>query len=286
MKRYLILIILFLVSSRNSNAQLDSRILFSIETSKVMGEGHFNFKMAVNSNEVIAFNSCNRPVVYMIKGGIIRDSIDLEYKGCVRAMEFDEHDNLLIMDNEETTIYKYSYRDFTMEKLAYDKPEDWYVAQNHWYKFFEIGSIPTFYNNREYLQDFYYTRFDYSYNLYLNYNNGYIYQYAYNFIRKVGNRKTYKALSKDDLWFSDRLSNKCKMLLVDLEKEIAVYYNRALILLYEDFRNEVVLEYPCKVPDGEAVQLDFATNKLQKKIWGVSEFNRDRIVFSEWRIRE
>ena len=173
-----------------------------------------------------------------------------------------------------------------MQKLAYEKPEDWYVAQNHWYKFFEIGSIPTFYNNREYLQDFYYTRFDYSYNLYLNYNNGYIYQYAYNFIRKVGNRKTYKALSKDDLWFSDRLSNKCKMLLVDLENEIAVYYNRALILLYEDFNNEVVLEYPCKVPDGEAVQLDFATNKMQRKIWGVSEFNKDRIVFSEWRIRE
>jgi hypothetical protein len=58
------------------------------------------------------------------------------------------------------------------------------------------------------------------------------------------------------------------------------------VLLYEDFRNEVVLEYPCKVPDGEAVQLDFATNKLQKKIWGVSEFNKDRIVFSEWWIRE
>ncbi len=286
MKRYLVFILLILGWISESNAQLDSRILFSVETSKVMGEGHFNFKMAVNSREVIAFNSCNRPVVYMIKGGLIRDSIELEYKGCVRAMEFDEHDNLLIMDNEETTIYKYSYRDFTMEKLAYDKPEDWYVAQNHWYKFFEIGSIPTFYNNREYLQDFYYTRFDYSYNLYLNYNNGYIYQYAYNFIRKVGNRKTYKALSKDDLWFSDRLSNKCKMLLVDLENEIAVYYNRALVLLYEDFSNEVVLEYPCKVPNGEAVQLDFATNKLQKKIWGVSEFNKDRIVFSEWWIRE
>jgi hypothetical protein len=249
-----------------------------------MGDGHFNFKMAVSSDEVIAFNSCNRPIVYFIKGGMIKDSLVLEYQGCVRSMEFDEHDNLLIMDNEETTIYKYDHRTLDLYKIPYNKPEDWYILQNHWYKFFEIGSVPTFYNNREYLQDFYYTRFDYSYNLYLNYNNGYIYQYAYNFIRKVGNRKTYKALKKDDLWFSDRLSNKCKMLLIDLDNEIAVYYNRALVLLYEDFNKEIVLEYPCKVTNGEAVQLDFAVNKKQNKIWGVSDFNSERIIFSEWTI--
>ncbi len=256
--------------------------MFSIETSKLMGLGHFNFKMAVNSQEVIAFNSCNRPVVYLIKGGVILDSIQLEYKGCVRNMEFDEHDNLLIMDNEETTIYRYNHRTFEVEKLPYTKPEDWYILQNHWYKFFEIGSIPTFYNNREYLQDFYYTRFDYSYNLYLNYNTGYIYQYAYNFIRKVGNRKTYMALKKEDLWFSDRLSNKCKMLLIDLENETAVYYNRALILMFENFKTGQVLEYRANVPKGEAVQVDFSTNKFQTKIWGVSDFNTDRIIFSEW----
>ena len=247
-----------------------------------MGEGQFNFKMAVNSEELIAFNSCNRPVVYFIKDGIIQDSLKLEYKGCIRNMEFDENDNLLIMDNEEKTIYRYSYRNWALEKLAYNKPEDWYIFQNHWYKFFEIGSVPTFYNNREYLQDFYYTRFDYSYNLYLNYNNGYIYQYAYNFIRKVGNRKTYLALKKGDLWFSDRLSNKCKMLLIDLDKEAVVYYNRALVLIFEDFKNNRIIEYSSPVPTSEPVQLDYATNKQQTKIWGVSAFDKDRISFATY----
>lgn len=261
------------------HAQLVREELFSINRSLIMGEGQFNFKIAVNSEEVIAFNSCNRPVVYFIKNGMVTDSILLEYKGCIRNMEFDENDNLLIMDNEERTIYRYSYRNKALEKLNYNKPEDWYILQNHWYKFFEIGSVPTFYNNREYLQDFYYTRFDYSYNLYLNYSNGYIYQYAYNFIRKVGNRKTYLALKKDDLWFSDRLSNKCKMLLIDLERQAVVYYNRALILIYEDFKNGKLLEYAAPAPSGEPVQLDYATNKQQRKIWGISSFSKDKINF-------
>lgn len=263
-------------------AQLTKQELFSVDRNRIMGEGQFNFKMAVNSDELIAFNSCNRPVVYLIRFGVITDSIKLEYKGCVRNMEFDENDNLLIMDNEEKTIYRYNHRTWAMEKLPYNKPEDWYIYQNHWYKFFEIGSVPTFYNNREYLQDFYYTRFDYSYNLYLNYSNGYIYQYAYNFIRKVGNRKTYMALKKDDLWFSDRLSNKCKMLLIDLDREVVVYYNRALVLICEDFKAGRITEYSSPVPNGEPVQLDYATNKAQKKIWGVSGFTKDKITFSAY----
>lgn len=277
------LILLLMLSALPSGAQLVKQELFSIDRNKIMGEGPFNYKMAVNSEEVIAFNSCNRPVVYFIKNGSVIDSILLEYKGCVRNIEFDENDNLLIMDNEEKTIYRYHHRTKAMEKLNYHKPEDWYIVQNHWYKFFEIGSIPTFYNNREYLQDFYYTRFDYSYNLYLNYNTGYIYQYAYNFIRKVGNRKTYLALKKEDLWFSDRLSNKCKMLLIDLEKQCVAYYNRALVLIFEDFQKGRVLEYAAPAPSGEAVQLDYSTNKHQKKIWGVSGFDKQKIRFATWK---
>lgn len=271
-----------LLLSVKAHAQLEREDLFSVPRHLIMGEGQFNFKMAVSSEEVIAFNSCNRPVVYFIKNGKVLDSLKLEYKGCIRNMEFDEHDNLLIMDNEETTIYRFHNRTRAQEKLPYKKPEDWYRAQNHWYQFFEIGSIPTFYNNREYLQDFYYTRFDYTYNLYLNYQNGYIYQYAYNFIRKVGNRKTYLALKKDDLWFSDRLSNKCKMLLIDLENERIVYYNRALVLIFEDFKKGSQQEYKSNVPDGEPVQLDYSTNKLQQKIWGVSKFDKEQIWFSAY----
>jgi len=276
--RFLLLSFLFLSSS--INAQLVKEELFSIDRHLIMGDGQFNFKMAVNSEGTIAFNSCNRPVVYLIANGFVKDSINMEYKGCVRNMEFDENDNLLLMDNEEKIIYRYNYRNFAVEKLAYNKPEDWYIFQNHWYQFFDIGSVPTFYNNREYLQDFYYTRFDYSYNLYLNYSNGYIYQYAYNFIRKVGNRKTYLALKKGDLWFSDRLSNKCKMLLIELEKEVVVYYNRALVLIFEDFKNGTIQEYSSPVPNGEPVQLDYATNKDQKQIWGVSNFTKEKITFS------
>lgn len=275
-------LICIIFSIQLSNAQLVKEELFSIKRSTIMGDGQFNFKMAVNSNEVIAFNSCNRPVVYLIQKGIVIDSIILEYKGCIRNIEFDENDNLLIMDNEEKTIYRYNHRNYNLEKLAYNKPEDWYRLQNHWYNFFEIGSIPTFYNNREYLQDFYYTRFDYSYNLFLNYNTGYIYQYAYNFIRKVGNRKTYLALKKEDLWFSDRLSNKCKMLLIDLDREAVVYYNRALVLIYENFKQYKIVQYSCPVPSGEAVQLDYCTNKNQQKIWGVSDFTNDKISFATY----
>ncbi|MBK7971674.1 MAG: hypothetical protein IPK08_23545 [Bacteroidetes bacterium] len=282
MKKLFCLLVSVLFGASSINAQLVKEELFSVPRNLIMGDGQFNFKIAVNSEEVIAFNSCNRPVVYFIRNGKVTDSLKLEYKGCIRNMEFDENDNLLIMDNEEKTIYRYSYRNFAMEKLPYNKPEDWFIMQNHWYKFFEIGSVPTFYNNREYLQDFYYTRFDYSYNLYLNYSNGYIYQYAYNFIRKVGNRKTYLALKKDDLWFSDRLSNKCKMLLIDLDRQVVVYYNRALILIYEDFKNEKILEYSSPVPNSEPVQLDYATNKSQKKIWGISSYTGDKINFAAY----
>lgn len=277
--RLLIVLSIILLPFRASS-QLVKEELFSVNRHLIMGEGQFNFKMAVNSEGVIAFNSCNRPVIYYIQDGVVKDSIMMEYKGCVRNMEFDENDNLLIMDNEEKTIYRFHHKTFAVEKLPFNKPEDWYNYQNHWYQFFEIGSVPTFYNNREYLQDFYYTRFDYSYNLYLNYTNGYIYQYAYNFIRKVGNRKTYLALKKDDLWFSDRLSNKCKMLLIDLEREVVVYYNRALVLIFEDFKNNRILEYSSPVPNGEAVQLDYATNKNQQQIWGVSNFTKDKITFA------
>lgn len=282
MNKLFCLLVSVLFGASSVNAQLVKEELFSIPRNLIMGDGQFNFKIAVNSEEVIAFNSCNRPVVYFIRNGKVTDSLKLEYKGCIRNMEFDENDNLLIMDNEEKTIYRYSYRNFAMEKLPYNKPEDWFIMQNHWYKFFEIGSVPTFYNNREYLQDFYYTRFDYSYNLYLNYSNGYIYQYAYNFIRKVGNRKTYLALKKDDLWFSDRLSNKCKMLLIDLERQVVVYYNRALVLIYEDFKNERILEYSSPVPNSEPVQLDYATNKSQKKIWGISSYSATKINFAAY----
>ncbi len=259
------------------------RELFRIPTEKIIGEGPFTFKLAVDSRETIAINSCNKNVLYYIGStGKIADSLQLPFDECIRNMEFDEYDNLLIMDNGEQNIYRHDRQQKKLEKFPYRKPEDWYTLQNHYYKYFEISSIPTFYNNKEYLQDAFYTRFDYAYNLWLNYADGFIYQSAYNFIRKIGNHRTYVALKKSDLWFSERLSNKCKLLFIIPDKEIAVYYNRALVLIYEDFKNNVIQEYSCPAKGGEAVQFDFATNLSQKKIWGISRYDQNEFTISTW----
>ncbi|MBL0072502.1 MAG: hypothetical protein IPP34_12130 [Bacteroidetes bacterium] len=121
MKKLFCLLVSVLFGASSINAQLVKEELFSVPRNLIMGDGQFNFKIAVNSEEVIAFNSCNRPIVYFIRNGKVTDSLKLEYKGCIRNMEFDENDNLLIMDNEEKTIYRYSYRNFAMEKLPYNK---------------------------------------------------------------------------------------------------------------------------------------------------------------------
>ena len=86
------------------------------------------------------------------------------------------------------------------------------------------------------------------------------------------------------MWFSERLTNKCKPLIVDLEKETAVYYDRSLNLVFEDFKNNIIKTWPCTEGHDEAVQLDFATNIKQKKIWGISKFNKKELTFSVWRV--
>jgi hypothetical protein len=259
--------------------------LFTLNYDSLVSPGNFVFRIAVDADEIMAFNSCNAPYVFFIdKAGLVIEKLKLPYEGCVRNMEFDEFDNLLLMDNEEKNIFKYVRKTKRFETIPYTKPEDWYKPINHFYSFFEISSIPTFYNNPDYIQDFYYTRFPYSYNLWLNYNDGYIYQFAYNFVRKIGNRKTYLALRRSDIWFSERLTNKCKPLLINLEKETAVYYDRSLNLILEDFRNHSLDIYQCAQGHDEAVQLDFATNKKQEKVWGVSQFSKKEITFSVWRV--
>jgi hypothetical protein len=282
---HLCCIIFLFISAADSYAQngLMRRDLFNLDTKRIIGEGQFNFKLAVDKDETIAIASCTHPFIFFINSsGNIADSLKLPFTSCVRNLEFDEYDNLLIMDNDEEHIYKYDRKTRKMEQFPYTKPEDWYSLINHYYKSFEISSIPTFYINKEFLQDAYYTRFNYSYNLWLNYSNGFIYQSAYNFIRKVGNHRTYIALKKSDLWFSERLSSKCKLLIIDLENEVAVYYNRALILIYEDFKNNAIKEYNCPTYNSEAVQYDFATNLDQHKIWGVSSYDKDKFTVSVW----
>lgn len=265
---------------------LEKRDLFKLNTEQIIGYGHFNFKIAVDADETIAIASCNKNIIfYLSKTGVITDSLIVPFESCIRNMEFDEYDHLLLMDNEERFIYRYNRKKKKLEKINYTKPEDWYKELNHYYKHFEISSIPTFYVNKDYLQDAYYTRFDYSYNLWLNYNDGFIYQSAYNFIRKIGNHKTYVALKKSDLWFSERLSNKSKLLFINRDKEMAVYFNRSLMLFYEDFKNNIVKEYPCPSRSNEGIQFDFSTNIQQQKVWGVSALDDSTFTVSFWWIK-
>ena len=169
-------------SAQQTKGPFTKTDLFSIDRDRFFGEGNFTYRIAVDADEIIALNSCGEPYVYFLAAnGDILDKITLDYQGCLRNMEFDEFDNLLMMDNEETTIYKYIRRTKQIEIIPYNKPEDWYKNINHFYKFFEIASIPTYYNNPDYYQDFYKTRFHYSYNLWLNYEDGFIYQFATTF---------------------------------------------------------------------------------------------------------
>jgi len=272
--------------SAAAGIELVKEDLFKINISRIIGEGHFNFKIAVDADETIAIASCNKNIVYYLsKTGTIIDSLVVPFESCIRNMEFDEYDHLLIMDNDERFIYRHHRKKNKVEKINYTKPEDWYKELNHYYKHFEISSIPTFYVNKEYLQDAYYTRFNYSYNLWLNYNDGFIYQSAYNFIRKIGNHKTYVALKKTDLWFSERLSNKCKLLFIDRDREVAVYFNRSLSLFYEDFKNNIIREYPCPSRNNDGIQFDFSTNIQQKKIWGISAVDDNTFTLAVWQIR-
>lgn len=82
--------------------------LFTLDRDRVIDGGIFTYRIAVDADEIIAFNSCNQPYVFLINNqGTILEEIKLPYEGCLRNMEFDEFDNLMMMDNEETRIFKY-----------------------------------------------------------------------------------------------------------------------------------------------------------------------------------
>ena len=105
--------------------------LFTLERDSVIDGGIFTYRIAVDADEIIAFNSCNQPYVFLINNqGTILDEIKLPYEGCLRNMEFDEFDNLMMMDNEETRIFKYVRKTKKMEIIPYNKTEDRYKSMN------------------------------------------------------------------------------------------------------------------------------------------------------------
>jgi len=258
--------------------------LFTIPTEKIEGAAGYTFKIAADSKENIAFNACSRPMIYIYNNmGIEIDSIKLPTEKCVRALEYDEYDNLLIMDNNEQSIYRYNPKYKKLETLPYGKPEDWFNLLNHYYKNFELPSIPTYYSNNDYLQDFYFTRFSHSYNLFLNYKNGFIYQAHYNFVKKINNHKTYANMKKEDVWLSDNMTPKAKLLLINDENKSVVYYDRFYNLIYENTQTGIVIVNAALNSGSEPARFDYCTNIKQDKIYGISGFNKRVITISSWK---
>lgn len=285
-KCYLILLILLIGTlTKAEEGRLIKTDLFSIPTSMFEASSGHSFKIAVDGKENIAFNACSNPVVYFFKtDGTLFDSIRIPAKQCVRMMEFDEYDNLLVMDNNEQQIYKYNPSTQKIETIEYQKPEDWYRLLNHYFRYFELQSIPTYYSNNDYLQDFYSTRFAYSYNLFMNYHNGFIYQAHYNFVKRINNKKTYVNLKKSDYWLSDNLSPKSKILLVNDSSKQVVYYDRFYNLIYENCETGKLTVNAALVANSEPARFDYTSGIKQEKIYGISSFNKKQIVISCWKL--
>lgn len=286
MKNYIILILLLLnIPSSAQEGRLIRTELFTIPTEKVEGASGYSFKLAVDSKERIAFNACSRPYIYIFTSeGVQVDSVKLPNDKCVRSMEFDEYDDLIIMDNNETAIYKYSTQYKKLESIPYTKPEDWFKQLNHYYKLFELPSIPTYYSNNDYLQDFYFTRFPYSYNLYLNYKNGFIYQAHYNYIKKINSHTTYANMKKEDVWLSDNLTPKSKILLINDDNKSVLYYDRFYNLIYENTTNNKTVVNAALAANSEPARFDYCTNIKQEKVFGISGFNKRSITISSWKL--
>ena len=286
MKKSGLLLLACVLGSLQTIAQQGKLIrtdLLTIPTSLFEQSSGHTFKIAVDSKENIAFNACSRPVVYLYHiDGSVYDSITIPAKRCVRQLEFDEYDNLLIMDNNEEAIYRYSHESKKLETIEYKKPEDWFKLLNHYYRHFELQSIPTYYSNNDYLQDFYSTRFAYSYNLFLNYKNGFIYQAHYNFIKRINNKKTYVNLTKQDYWFSDNLTPKSKVLLIDDDKKAFVYYDRFYNLIYENAESGRLIVNAALKANSEPARFDYCSGIKQVKIYGPSNFNKKEITISSW----
>lgn len=281
---FIFLILLSVKMMAGAPSPLSKTDLFTIPAKYLEGSGTYSFKIAVDESENIAFSSCSRPVIYFFtKKGILTDSLKVPFSGCIRMMEFDEYDNLLILDNNESVMCRYYRETKRTEQIKYTKPEDWYNQLNHYFRNFELPSIPANYYNKEYTQDFFESRFQYNYNLYLNFENGYIYQGFYNIIKRIPNHKTYMGVKKEDIWVSDLVSIRSKLLMIDEKNETAVYFDRFYNLIYEDFKNNVVYPTTCVAVNSEPARYDYSVNKKQDKIYGVSSFDKYGVTISTWK---
>lgn len=259
--------------------------LFKLPRKTLTGEGPVVFKMAISNNNFIAFSSCNKKIIYFINSnGEITDSVPTPFTSCLRNMEFDEWNNLLLIENTEQFVYRISMPTKQVEKLAYNKPEDWFYYQNHFYQYYELSSIPAYYYNPNYIQESYFTRFPYGYNLYFSYHTGLLYQSNFNFVKRIGDKKTYEGLKKKDLWFSDLINNKSKILLIDDTTKRVTYFDRSLKLVTEDFINEISEITDCGRGVTEAAQFDFCVNMEQDKIYGVRTFDKEWLYFATWQM--
>jgi hypothetical protein len=89
-------------------------------------------------------------------------------------------------------------------------------------------------------------------------------------------------LRKADYWFSDNLTPKSKILLIDDEKQAIVYYDRFYNLIYENFTNSMLFVNPALGTNSEPARFDYCTNIKQNKIYGIGGFNKKAIQISSW----
>ncbi|MBK8846614.1 MAG: hypothetical protein IPO27_08775 [Bacteroidetes bacterium] len=264
---------------------LEKKVLFKIKRSKFVGPGPFNFRIAVDSESRVAITSCNIKWIFLFnKNGQLIDSVKTPFSECVRLMEFDEFDRLQIADNNERIIYKINFERDLLDSAEYTNPEEWYNQLNHFYHLYNISSIPTAYCNPAFPQDNYKTRFSYSYNLYTNYTTGFLYQANHNFIRRLGTKRNYEPLRKRDVWFSDFINTRSKILWIDDFTKRAIFFDRSLKLYCEDYINDTYDIVDCSINAPEAAQFDFSTCYKKNLIIGVSGFDATSIEVSSWSV--
>jgi hypothetical protein len=91
-------------------------------------------------------------------------------------------------------------------------------------------------------------------------------------------------MKKEDVWLSDNLTPKSKILLVNDDAKSVLYYDRFYNLIYENTTNGKTVVNAALVTNSEPARFDYCTNIKQEKIFGISGFNKRSITISSWKL--
>lgn len=87
---------------------------------------------------------------------------------------------------------------------------------------------------------------------------------------------------REDIWVSEQVSIRSKLLLIDDERKAIVYYDRFYTLIYEDFKNNLVIPTTAINVNSVPARFDYSVNKKQDKIYGISSFDSYGVTISSW----